>query len=825
MKFSLSWLHTWLQTDAGLEEILTTLSAIGLEVEGVTNKADSLRPFLIAEILEATRHPNADKLQICRVSAGGAELSIVCGAPNARTGLKVVLAPVGAVIPASGLVLKPGEIRGVKSEGMLTSFRELGLGEDHEGIIELPADAPAGESYAKWAGFDEPIIEISVTPNRGDALSVRGIARDLAAAGLGELRPFTAPLVRSRGQSAIFWQNDFPQACPLIFGRTVRHVKNGESPAWLKQRLESIGLRPINALVDITNFFTFDLGRPLHVFDVNKINGNTLTLRRGIPGESFIGLHGKEVKPGAEDCVIADASGPQSLAGIVGGEATGCDANTTDVFIECALFDRVKIAQTGQRTGIFSDARQRFERGIDVWLMQDALEAATEMVIGLCRGADRPSEASDVVAAGDMPPWNRYATLRFARLKTFGGSDISGPEAVAALRRLGFEPVQEDANAVTVAVPSWRNDVAQPPMLDQWPGLPDAQLAQAAQGAAEVEPEVDLIEEVLRLKGLDAIAPVSLPVARLISAPILTPKQTRTALARRTLAARGLLDCVTFSFADDATCALFGDAPAALRLANPIAADLNQMRPTPLVTLAQAAARNIARGFADFGLFEIGPAYREDRTQSLVAAGIRCGTTPLSALSPARPYDALDAKADAIAVLTALGVPMEAVTTSQGGPDFYHPGQSGELMQGPQTTLASFGTLHPALCAKLGLPTGITGFEIFLDTIAEPKKRKKSAPSLPPFQPLRRDFAFLVNEFTGAESVLRAAKGADRKLITNVALFDRYQGKGVPEGQVSLAIAVTIQPMEKSLTDTEIETVCAKIVADVAKKTGGILRG
>ena len=363
MKFSLSWLKTWLETDASLDEILTTLSAIGLEVEGVTNKADALKPFVIAEILEATRHPNADKLQACRVSAGGAELSVVCGAPNARTGLRVVLAPVGAVITTNGLVLKVGEIRGVKSEGMLTSYRELGLGEDHEGIIELPADAPIGANFAQWAGLDEPVIEIAVTPNRGDALAVRGVARDLAAAGLGRLKPLAAPAIKGEGFSAIAWNNEFLAACPWVLGRSLRSLKNGESPDWLKQRLESIGLRPINALVDITNFFTFDLGRPLHVFDVAKLSGNTLTLRPGIPGESFIGLHGKEVKPTAEDCVIADASGAQSLAGITGGEATGCDAGTTDVFIECALFDRVKIAQTGQRTGIFSDARQRFERG------------------------------------------------------------------------------------------------------------------------------------------------------------------------------------------------------------------------------------------------------------------------------------------------------------------------------------------------------------------------------------------------------------------------------------------------------------------------------
>ncbi|MGO9818884.1 MAG: phenylalanine--tRNA ligase subunit beta [Acidocella sp.] len=818
MKFSLSWLKEWLETDASLEEITATLSAIGLEVEGVENKADTLKPFVIAQIIEAQRHPNADKLQVCRVNAGGPEVAIVCGAANARTGLKVVMAPPGAYVPGAGITIKVGEIRGQKSEGMLASYRELGLDGDADGIIELPADAPIGESFAKWAGLDEPVIEIAITPNRGDALAIRGVARDLAAAGLGRLKPFEPPAIATSGASAISWKNEFPEACPWVLGRTVRGVKNGQSPDWLKARLESIGLRPINTLVDITNFFTFDLGRPLHVFDVTKVSGSTLTLRRGQEGDSFPGLHGKEVKPGADDCVIADAAGVQSLAGITGGETTGCDETTTDVFIECALFDRVKISQTGQRTGIFSDARQRFERGIDSQLLPEALDAATALVLQLCGG-----EASEVTEAGTRPEWNRAARLRFERIRSFGGSDITASEAVASLERLGFAVQEQDEHSVTVAVPSWRNDVAQPQSLDQAPDLPHAMAA--AEGAAAIEPEVDLIEEVLRLKGMDAIAPVSLPVESLIPAPILTAKQARTALARRTLATRRLLECVTFSFADDATCALFGDAPESLRLANPIAADLNQMRPTPLVTLSQAAARNVARGFGEFGLFEIGPAYTGDCSQTLVAGGIRVGETPLSVLSPARRYDALDAKADALAVLAALGVPMDAVTTIAGGPGFYHPGQSGELRQGPKTLLARFGALHPSLCAKLDLPVGSVAFEIFLDAIPEPKRRKKSAPALPPFQPLRRDFAFLVPETTPAETVLRAAKGAERNVITNVALFDRYQGKGVPDGQVSLAIAVTLQPAEKSFSDAEIEAICAKIVTEVAKKAGGVLRG
>ncbi len=818
MKFSLSWLKAWLETNASLEDILATLNRIGLEVENVENKAEALKHFTIAQIIEAKPHPNADRLRACRVTAGGAELSVVCGAPNARSGLKVVLAPPGATIPASGLVLKAGEIRGVKSEGMLTSARELGLGDDHDGIIELPDDAPIGDNYAVWAGLDEPVIEISVTPNRGDALSVRGIARDLAAAGLGALRPFAPATIKGNGASAIQWANEYEQACPWALGRTVRGVRNGPSPEWLAKRLESIGLRPINTLADITNFFTYDLGHPLHVFDVNKLTGPILTLRPGQEGDSFPGLVGRQVQAGPDDCVIADGAGAQSLAGITGGEGTGCDNATTDVFIECALFDRVRIAKTGQRTGIFSDARARFERGIDSQLLPKALQAATALVLELCGG-----EASEITEAGSRPEWDRHARLHFGRLQSFGGSDISASEAVDSLERLGFTVVMQDAQNVTVAVPSWRNDIAQPQSLDQAPDLPNA--AAAAEGAAEIEPEVDLIEEVLRLKGLDAIIPVSLPVASRVSAPILTPKQARTALARRVLAARGLLECVTFSFTDDTTNALFGDAPESLRLANPISTDLNQMRSTPLATLAQAAARNLARGHSDFGLFETGPSYAADLSQALVAAGLRVGRTELSALAPARNFDAMDAKADVLAALSALGVPLDAITTMPGGPIYYHPGQTGALMLGPKTMLARFGALHPAVAEKLDLPIGSVAFEIFLDAIPEPKRRKKSAPALPPFQPLRRDFAFLVDEGVGAEAVLRAAKGADRNLVTGTVLFDRYQGKGVPEGKVSLAIAVTLQPTEKSMTDAEIEAICTKIVSEVGKKTGATLRG
>jgi phenylalanyl-tRNA synthetase beta chain len=817
MKFSLSWLKSWLETDATLETILASLNTIGLEVEGVEDRAAPLAPFVIAEVIEAAPHPNADRLRACRVNAGGDEISVVCGAPNARTGMKAVFAPPGAYIPGTGITLKVGEIRGVKSAGMLLSNREMGLGEDHDGIVELPADAPVGQKFAAWAGLDDPVVEISVTPNRGDALAVRGVARDLAAAGLGLLRPFAPAPVSGERPSKILWKNEFPAACPWVLGRTVFGVTNGESPDWLKARLTAIGLRPINALADITNFFTYDLGRPLHVFDADKIAGNTLTLRPG-NGETFAGLHGKTVTATGEDCVIADAAGAQSLAGIVGGEATGCDAGTKNVFIECALFDRVRIALTGQRHGIFSDARQRFERGIDPALMPAALDAATAMVLEICGGA--PSE---VTAAGAAPAWRRQATLRFARLKSFGGSDLGADDAVAALQRLGFTVAARDDASVTVDVPSWRNDIAQAPALDQFHGLDPATARAAAAGAAFIEPETDLIEEVLRLRGLDAIAPVSLPVAAAIPAPILNAKQARTALARRVLAARGMLECVTFSFLDHATAARFGDAPDTLRLANPIAADLDQLRPTPLATLAQAAARNAARGLPDVCLFEIAPGYA-DGTQALFAAAIRTGSTRLSALSPARPVDAYDAKADALAVLSALGVPMEAVTATPDAPGFYHPGQSGTLRQGPKITLGRFGTLHPALCADLDLPLGSVAMEIFLDAIPEPKRRKKAAPTLPPFQPIRRDFAFLVAAATPADNLIRAIRGADRQ-ITAVSLFDRYDGKNLPDGQISLALAVTIQPTEKTLTDPELDAIASKITAAVAKATGGVLRG
>ena len=820
MKFSLSWLKTHLETDASVDIISDTLTKIGLELEGVDNRGAALAAFRIAHVIEALPHPNADRLRACKVDTGDGIVSVVCGAPNARTGMKAVFAAPGAFIPGTNVTLKVGEIRGVQSAGMLLSAREMGLGEDHAGIIELPADAPVGVPYVTYAGLDDPIFEIGVTPNRGDCFSVRGVARDLAAAGLGMLKPFAPRTIPASVDGGPRWRIDFPEACPWIIGRAIQNVRNSPSPVWLQDRLTSIGLRPINALVDITNFFTFDLGRPLHVFDVAKLKGDVLTLRRGA-GETMRALNGKDYVLDPEDCAICDGAGVQSIAGVIGGEDTGCDETTRTVFVECALFDPVRIALTGRRHQVVSDARQRFERGLDPALMPDAIEAATALIMELCGG-----EAGPVTSAGAEPAWRRDATMRFSRVAGLGGSDIDADEAVASLERLGFTVRARDAGKVTVAVPSWRNDIAAPIVLDLSPSLSPETAAAMAEGCAAIEPECDLIEEVLRLKGLDAVPPVSLPRLAPVPLATLTPKQQRTALARRTLAAQGLVECVTFSFMAAAEAVPFGPTPDALRLTNPIAADLDQLRPTPVATLTLAAQRNAARGYADVALFEVGPAYRTDAAEGqwLMAAGVRAGGSSRSWTGPARGVDAMDAKGDLWAVMTAAGVPLEALTITADAPGFYHPGRSGTVRQGPRTVLGTFGELHPRVLAAIGLTGPAVAFELNLDAIPEPKRRRKSAPDLAAFQPLRRDFAFLVDTGVAADAVLRAARGAERNLIVGVSLFDVYEGDKLPEGKKSLAIEVVFQPRERSLTDAEIETAGQKVVAAVAKATGAVLR-
>ncbi len=818
MKFTLSWLRDHLETDAPLEKLTDRLSSIGLEVEAAENPAAALAPFRTARIIEAVKHPNADRLRVCRVDIGtGEDVSVVCGAPNARTGLCVVFAPPGATIPGSNMTLKIGEIRGVVSAGMLLSSREMALGEDHDGIVELPEGTQPGLSYASWAGLDDAVIEIGVTPNRGDALCVRGIARDLAACGLGRLKPWAPEPIAPTFETPISWDIEWREACPWILGRSIRNVKNGPSPDWLQRRLTAIGLRPISALVDITNFFTFDLGRPLHVFDVDKISGGRLTLRHAA-GETFRALNGRDVTAIGDDLVIADTHGVVSLAGIIGGEATGSTEGTTHVFLECALFDPVGIALTGRRHALSTDARQRFERGVDQALLPQAVEAATRMILDLCGG-----EAGTVVSAGGEPAWQRQASLRFERLAGLGGADMHPDEALHILQRLGFIPSARDTQSVTVQVPPWRNDIAGGAPLDQAETLDPARARTAREGALAMEPECDLIEEVLRIRGLDTIGPISLPTASAIPHATITPRQARTVLARRVLASRGLCECVTYSFTAHDEAADFGEAPATLTVKNPIAADLNQMRPTPLATLAQAARRNIARGSGAALLFEIGPGFGRGG-ENLVAAGLRVGELPRHWQGMPVATDAMAAKADLVALLSALSVPLDSLSVVAEAPAHYHPGRSGAVRQGPKTTLGWFGELHPAIQDRYGLTPKAAAFELRLDAIADPKRRRRALPDLPQFQPVSRDFAFIVAETVPAETILRAARSAERSLISRVGVFDTYTGNNIPSGQKSVGIEVVFQPRTHTLSVEEIDNACRSVIQAVAKTTGAQLR-
>ncbi len=819
MKFTLSWLHDHLETTATVGEICATLNRIGLEVEHVEQLGAQLEPFRTARIIEAVRHPNADRLQVCKVDTGPetGEVQVVCGAPNARAGIAVIFAPPGTYVPGLDTTIKAGKIRGEVSGGMLCSLRELGLGQETGGIAELPEDTLPGESYADFAGLDDTVIEIAITPNRGDALSVYGIARDLAAAGLGNLRPFLADTVEGTFESPLRWSISYPEACPWVLGRMVRDVKNGPAPQWLRDRLESIGLRSVSALVDITNLFTFDLGRPLHVFDARRIKGDTLTICRGA-NETIRALDGKDYIVTAEDCVIADGAGVQSVAGIMGGAETQVTDDTTDVFVECALFDPVHIALTGRRLGISSDARYRFERGVDQAMPVAALEAATRLIMDLCGG-----EASNVVSAGAQPHWQRNAKLRFERIAALGGLEIGQDEAVEILGHLGFEAKSRDEVSVTVAVPSWRNDVAQPVVLDPASTLSAERCMTLEKSVARIEPECDLIEEILRIRGLDQIAAVPLPPVSVVPGAAMTPARARVALARRVLAARGLMETIGFSFVAHDEAEKFGPAPESLRLLNPIAADLDQMRPTPLPGLLAAARRNTARGWPDLALFEIGAGFAEDG-QTTIAAGLRAGRSPRRPGEAGETMTFLTAKADATDVLLSLGISPDALTTATEAPAWYHPGRSGVLRLGPKTVLAAFGELHPSLLRDAGFDAPVVAFEVFPDLIGDPKRRRKAAPDLSALQPVRRDFAFLAKRDTPVEAVLRAARGAERTLITSVSLFDIYEGSKLPDGQKSIGIEVTLQPHDTSLTDAGIEEVSEKIVAAVFRATNAALR-
>jgi len=795
VKTTIDWLKTHLDTDAPLDAIVDRLVMLGHDVEGVENRAAALEPFTVASVVSADRHPNADRLKVCLVDTGKAQVQVVCGAPNAHAGMKGVFAPAGTVIPRTGALLRETVIRGVASRGMLCSAYELGLGEDHEGIIELPEDAPVGAPYASYAGLGDAVLDIKVTPNRADCLGVRGVARDLAASGLGRLKPLDAMPVPGCFRSPIGIHIEDHSACPLFLGRHLRGVRNGASPDWLRSRLEAIGLRPISALVDITNFLTFDLDRPLHVFDAGRLRGD-LTVRFARPGETLLALNGQEYALDAEMTAIADKTGVQSLGGVIGGEATGCTEATTEVLIEAALFNPIRTAATGRKLNISSDARYRFERGLDPAFVRDGLEIATRLMLDFCGG-----QASEIVTAGAVPDWRRRYVLRPDRPATLGGLGVPPEESAAILTALGFAVERGAGGDVAAEPPSWRGDI---------------------------EGEADLVEEVLRVKGYDQIPVVPLDRDTALSRPSLNPAQRRAELVRRTLAARGLTETVTFSFISAREAELFGGAKPELRLVNPISADLDAMRPSLLPGLGSAARRNADRGYPDVALFEVGPLYRDDTPagQTLVAAGVRAGHTgPKHWREKQREVDLYDVKSDALAALAAMGASPESVQVSADPPGWYHPGRAGSLRVGPKV-LGAFGELHPAVIEALDARPPLAGFEVFLDAVPEPRAARAKLPvHLSVFQPIERDFAFVVDRDLPAETLLRAARGVDRKLVSQIRLFDLYEGAGLPEGKKSLAITVVLQPQERTLTDAEIEAFSKRLITQVEKATGGQLRG
>jgi len=802
MKFTLSWLKDHLDTSASLDEIVETLTRIGLEVEGVEDKAKTLAPYKVAYVISAEQHPNADRLRVCMVDTGeGAPIQVVCGAPNARTGMKSVFAPPGTYIPGKNITLGVGTIRGVESAGMLCSAAELEISDDHDGIIDLPADAPVGVPYAAYEGLDDPVIEINLTPNRPDCTSIHGIARDLAAAGLGTLKSDAIAPIQGRGACPVSVTIEDDKLCPAFALRLVRGVKNGPSPEWMQRRLLSIGLRPINALVDITNYMTFDRGRPLHVFDAKKVKGN-LTVRRAKEGEEVLALDTRTYKLDPGTVVIADENGVESIGGVMGGEHSGCDENTTDVLIESALWDPLNIAQTGRKLGIITDARYRFERGVDPAFTVPGLDLATKLVMDLCGG-----EPSEAVVAGQVPDNRLTVEFPWSEVPRLSGLDVQPSESEGILKKLGFQ-VQGSGERVSVTVPSWRPDI---------------------------EGKADLVEEVIRIAGVDRIEPQPLPrLEATVVKPILTLIQKRTRLARRSLAARGLVEAITWSFIAKSEAELFGGGDARLALANPIAAELSDMRPSLLPGLLKAAQRNADRGFGDVALFEVGQTFASDEPegQSIKAAAVRRGTARAEGVGRhwdggAQAVDAFDAKADVLALLATLGIPSGGLQVVPGGPAWFHPGRSATLQFGPKNVVGAFGEVHPKVLKALDLKGPLVAFELNLNALPPPKaKPTKMKPklSLPDFQPLTRDFAFVVGRNVAAGDIVKAAQGAERQLIVGVDVFDIYEGTGIDPDKKSVAIAVTLQPTEKTLTDVEIEAVSAKIVGEVSKKTGAVLR-
>ncbi|MGB3139859.1 MAG: phenylalanine--tRNA ligase subunit beta, partial [Aestuariivirga sp.] len=791
MKFTLSWLKDYLDTTASLEQIVDGLVGVGLEVEEVSDKTKLLAPFKVAYVIEAVKHPNADKLRLCKVETDTGIYQVVCGAPNARSGMKGIMALPGAYIPGTGITLEKGVIRGQESQGMLCSERELQISLEHDGIIDLKGDWPIGTSAVKALGLDDPMIYVKVTANRPDALGIYGIARDLAAKGLGKLKPLNAKPVAGTFDSPIKVSLDFEDTkpCPLFVGRYFKGVKNGPSPEWLQRRLKAIGLRPISTLVDITNYITFAYGRPLHVFDADKVKGN-IRARMARDGEELAALDGKTYALTAEMTVIADDSSAEGIAGIIGGEPSGCSETTTNVFLEAAYFDPLRTAATGRKLGVISDARYRFERGVDPAFTQVGAEIATQMILELCGGA-----ASHLVIAGKAPLKPRTYTLRATRVKTLAGLDLPLAEQRRILLDLGFG-VKETPAGLECAPPSWRPDV---------------------------HDETDLVEEVCRIHGLENIPFTAMERSHPIATPVLNPLQRRMLAARRGLAARGFNEAVTWSFIPEAHAKLFGGGQAELKLANAISSELTDMRPSLLPNLIAAAGRNMKRGFADLSLSEVGHAYAGDRPEdeTLRAAGIRRGNAVTrNWQGGARAVDAFDAKADALAVLEAAGAATTSLQIVAGAPGWYHPGRSGTIQMGPQNKLAYFGEIHPRVLAAMDVKGPLVAFEVVLNAVPVPKAKNATRAALNAFDllPVSRDFAFVIDDSVEADKLIKAAKGADKALISDAFVFDVFKLEGAKK---SYAIEVTLQPRDKTLTDEDIEAVSQKIIAAVQKATGG----
>lgn len=797
MKFTLSWLKAHLDTTASVDEICEALTDLGLEVEGVENPSEKLKAFTLGYVKHAEKHPDADKLRVCKVDTDEGELQIICGAPNAREGITVVVAKPGVYVPGIDTTIGVGKIRGIDSYGMMASERELELSEEHDGIIELPS-GEVGDLFIDWLAKNDPakvdtMIEIAITPNRPDALGVRGIARDLAARGLGKLKPRNVDPIEATFKSdlTVSIDADTLDGAPVFMGRLIKGVKNGPSPEWLQDLLRAIGLRPISFLVDVTNFFTYDMNRPLHVFDADKVRGN-LRVHRAAGGEEILALDDKTYRLRSGQMVISDDNGVQSIAGIMGGAATGCTEETTNVFVESAYWDPVQIAYAGRALKINSDARYRFERGIDPAFTPDGLEHAVRMIVDNAGG-----EASSVIVAGKIPDVSRFYKLDAKRVISLVGMDIPESTQRQTLTALGFRLEGDMAH-----VPSWRPDV---------------------QG------EADLVEEVARIASLTKL--VGKPLPRIAGVPksILTPLQSRQQMAKRTAAALGYNECVTYSFIDREAATLFGGGDDATMLQNPISADLSHMRPGLLPGLLRAAARNQARGFADMALFEVGHAFQggEPNEQHVQVAGILIGkTSPKDVHGTSRGVDVYDAKADAEAVLAAIGAPAK-VQILRGADAWWHPGRHGKICLGPKKVLGIFGELHPKVLREMGVKGPAVAFVLYPEDIPLPKNKTIARPALvaTDLQAVERDFAFVVDADVEALTLINAAAGADKALITEVRVFDEFIGGSLGEGKKSLAITVRLQPIEATLKDKDIEAVSAKIVEKVTKATGGALRG